>query len=286
MNFTSVKLLVMTAVLLLPFSIFPAEKLFEFNSEKNIIGFINYLYEDGEYQRAIFELDRYDFFYSDYSVNSEITRMLCMNKLGTSLVNTLYLKNENLVHEILYLDSINAEKSVYGKSFNLEAKEKKDEQIYYKRIFLNRLLVNDFTSAEEMLIKNNLNYVDFKEIDKNYNKFKSPYAGMIFGIFPGGGYIYAGNARTGFTALSVIGICFAASYFAAEYDSPAVAIASGTVGSLFYGGSILGGYLESKRYNKELQNEILKFVENKYEFESDRNYIFKNYGTGSINFKF
>ncbi|MBN1500529.1 MAG: hypothetical protein JW982_10250 [Spirochaetes bacterium] len=280
-------ILIIAAVLLLPFSVSAAEKSdkTDIYSGNNILKFTNELFERSEYQRVIYELDRYDYFYNNYESNVNVTRLLCQERLGFE-----FIKDGNdsgdIVTEIIYLDYLNRKKVEYRLPNTDFIKEKETERIYYKRIFLNRLLANDFNGAEKIIADYDLPVTDFNEIDRLYNNFKSPYVGLLSAVIPGGGYIYAGNPRTGLTAFAVIGIFFTASYFAHNYDSDYIAVASGTIGTLFYGGSIFGGYMESVRYNKNLQDEIIKYAEYHYGFETDRNYLFRTYGTGGISLKF
>ena len=85
---------------------------------------------------------------------------------------------------------------------------------------------------------------------KEYGNLKSPLAGGLLGLIPGMGYIYSEEMGTGITAFFVVAISATASYFAFTTNNKAIGIFVGAIGTFFYTGNVVGGYLAARRYNR------------------------------------
>jgi len=109
-------------------------------------------------------------------------------------------------------------------------------------------------------------------------KLKSTTWATIAGLIPGLGYIYSDQTPTGIIALAVVTLSSLITAAAFKTDNKAIGFFTGTIGILFYSGSILGGYLASKKYNNNLKNNLNYHLEKKLNLEQDREYLFQKYG--------
>lgn len=108
---------------------------------------------------------------------------------------------------------------------------------------------------------------------------KNPWTGGSLALFPGAGYMYAGDTKTGIVALLVISVTTTLSVLAFETDNMAIGGIFGAVTVFFYGGNIIGGYRESLRTNRRIRDELAADLEKKLDFERDRDNLFR---TGEI----
>lgn len=111
-----------------------------------------------------------------------------------------------------------------------------------------------------------------------YDLKKDPWKGMAAGIFPGMGYVYAGESGTGIVAMIVTGLGVSVTALGYSRGMEAFAVLSGTVTGLFYGGSIIGGYRETVRYNRNLMDRLDLSLQRDLEFDSDIDNIFVKFG--------
>ncbi|MDR3237506.1 MAG: hypothetical protein LBT84_03295 [Spirochaetia bacterium] len=111
---------------------------------------------------------------------------------------------------------------------------------------------------------------------------KSPALAALCGIFPGAGYAYAGNFYTGVVAFIVAAVSGALSYAAYANNSKLTAFFIGTIGTFFYGGSILGGYLSAKKFNRSLTEETAYGMARGMSFTEDYENIYNRDGIGGM----
>ncbi len=112
------------------------------------------------------------------------------------------------------------------------------------------------------------------------DKERSPRVAMALGLFPGLGYSHAGNTATGIMAGVVIGVLAGLTYFAFRTENRPLGILFGIGATVFYGGSIVGGYREALRNNAALRGQTLERLVEDLKLDRDREAIFADYGIG------
>lgn len=158
--------------------------------------------------------------------------------------------------------------------------------------FVKRLLAADILLArrdamreiadERLQAVNGIDVSKYRELmrysGERLDALKSPAAAIACGIVPGMGYVYADRTGTGILALVVITIFSTFTYFAFNTHNEHIGIATGAIAGFFYGGSIVGGYLETKKYNRELMESLAGAVSEELMFEGDRRTLFRKHG--------
>lgn len=80
-------------------------------------------------------------------------------------------------------------------------------------------------------------------------------AGVLSGILPGAGYVYAGELATGFMSLAVNGAFIAATGTALAHGLEALGVLAGGVGLPFYIGNIYGSALAVRKWNQAVRRQ-------------------------------
>lgn len=147
-------------------------------------------------------------------------------------------------------------------------------------------------SAYLSIINYHDNQTDYKEKFKDYQELfaysediysrrKNPYIGALAGIFPGMGFVYAGERGTGIVSMIIIFAGSAVSYTSYKDGWDSLAVISGAITFFFYGGSILGGYMQSKRYNDSLTQTLELRLNRELMPERDLEEIYIKFGLNS-----
>ncbi len=141
-------------------------------------------------------------------------------------------------------------------------------------------------SAYIKILKNEKNefsgYDELFEYSENiYGSKKNPYLGALAGVIPGMGFIYAGETGTGIVALILISAGSAITYSSYRDGWDSLAIISGTITFFFYGGSILGGYMQTTRYNDSLMKTLEMKLNRELMPEKDLEEIYIKFGLNS-----
>lgn len=252
-------------------------------SKFNIMSFANHLYENGEYDRVIYELERSEYLYGE-NLKAGITADLCRIQLKERNDEYWKSKNDNnAVSKLFILMYYNNQFVAYDKNTNFNSSDDRLRQIYAEQLVYNYSFSNKLNLAKDTIDDYNLPNSNelFLIIESYENNLKTPVTAAMAGIIPGGGYYYSQNPKTAVVAFMVVAIFTGFSYYSYQQDNYYFAVSSGTIGALFYGGSILGGYLESKRYNRSIKNDMLYNLNYAFDIGSDYDYIYKNYGIGS-----
>jgi len=261
----------------------------EFTPEK-ISSFVCSLIDNGEYYRAYVELLRLNSFYPSY-----------MNKQVYDVTaNYLFYKSKKY-HDLLKLDY--GQKDLYipvslfriDSLIRLDKKDKAESELlklyksgtreefipYLKKRKLYLAVLNnkqddpefsDDTVAYEEL------FIFSKDI---HQKQKTPAIGMLAGIMPGMGYIYAGETGTGIVSMIVIGAGCAVTYAAYRNGPQPLAVISGLITFFFYGGSIAGGYMQTVKYNSRLMETLELRLDRELMPEKDLDEIYFKFGLSS-----
>lgn len=265
----------------------------------NQLGFVKHLISKNEFYRAFVELKRLDSYYTGYIKKENIfTTELFLLFHGRRFSEIPKHKSDipdykiKAIHTIFSADAL-VEKSEFIKANDLLKSAvfsglNKDIDFYlYKRNILSFLLLNKIDEARS-LINNNTNLnsgldtAAFSELiyytENYFESFKKPYNAMLFGIIPGMGYVYAGKEATGIIAFILISVLSTLTYYSFKTDNKPVGIFIGAATSFFYGGSIIGGYLSSKDYNKSAIRDLKESLSLKMQMAEDRERIYNDYG--------
>lgn len=262
----------------------------DFEPEK-ISGFISFLIDEGEYYRASVEVERLRSYYPDYMTHNTYTatinylmfkgaayKSIIDSDIDQSIIDS-ESENISLLFKIDSLIKLNKNKE--GR--NLIPDRYDSGEPFFRNIFHKRKvyfsLMNDTYSNEIKSEPLSQGYLELSALsDYIHEQKKNPWKGMAAGIIPGMGYVYAGEKATGITAMIVI--CLGASVAALAYNHgmEPLGIVSGTVTGLFYGGSIIGGYRESVRYNRGLMERLDLRLQKGFYFNRDIDEIFIRFG--------
>ncbi len=117
--------------------------------------------------------------------------------------------------------------------------------------------------------------------EKLLEQKKSPALALALGLFPGMGYAYGGNRPTGVIALIVVTVMSALTAISVSNGDTSMAILFCTGAGMFYGGSIIGGWRETLRYNRETHRRVADSLIEKLELQADRDVIMDRYGIGN-----
>jgi hypothetical protein len=269
---------------------------FEYRPD-NILGFARDLISQGEYYRALVELKRLQLFYPNYlrRENLYISEVYLLFK-GKQFGQIVRKKNNS---DDLVCQSIDRifkyDAHIYSSDFEGASSILFHEFIGYdnnldryiiKRWLLTDLLKNRIDSTEAFLQKRKVDVtVDvekYRELmaysARKYRSMKNPNVSLFYGIIPGMGYVYSGRKPTGILALVVISVFSTLTYLSFKTDNGHIGIFLGAATTFFYSGSIVGGYLESKKYNERTMKEVRDYLVDELSLENDREVIFKRYG--------
>lgn len=166
------------------------------------------------------------------------------------------------------------------------------ESFLWKRRFLSAIASNDPGRAALMLEGKDAPLPDGIERQRfenilNYGRerlssISSPSRALWAGIVPGAGYAYSGNTATGIVAFVVVAVLSSVTYAAFRTDNRPLGVVFGAAATFFYGGSIAGGYLESRRRNRLVMESMLDNIADDARLADDRERLYRDYGIGSL----
>jgi len=260
-------------------------------SPSEISGFITYLIYNREYYRASVEVERLKSYYPDHmsysAYRASINYLMYKGGAYASIAaqEPDYRVKDNLSGEITAIFKIDS----YLKLKKHNEAQKAAEAIslcsneFLKRLVIKRELY--FSLYNNSLSRGEDKEDFFNDYDEliRYSGYihdmkKDPWKGLAWGIIPGMGYIYAGESGTGIVAMIVIGLGTSITALTYRNNMDSFALLSGTVTSLFYGGSIIGGYRETLRYNNNLMDRLDLRLQRDLEFDRDIDDIFIKFG--------
>ncbi len=161
----------------------------------------------------------------------------------------------------------------------------------WKRRLIAHLLTRDLPGAESLLSSDSMpaaiqnerrKYLDIVASARDrLSAWSDPRTALWAGIAPGMGYVYAGNTSTGIVALLVISVFSAITAASFRTDNQPIGIVTGAVSVFFYGGSIAGGYMESRRHNALIMSSLRDRLSEEMSLQEDRDAVFRNYGAGA-----
>lgn len=272
------------------------ERYSEYRPE-NILGFAKHLIAQREYYRALVELKRLQLFYPDYLSREQLyiseLYLLFKGKRFSRVLGKEYKSDDAVCRAIdrifkydADLHNPDAEGTDLLLSRDLIGYDNSLDRFIVKRWLLTDLLRNR-TDATEGLKKIedyrvSLNAEKYRELvaysAHKYRSMKNPNLSLFYGIIPGMGYVYSERKATGILALVVISVFSSLTYLSFKTDNSHIGIFLGAATTFFYSGSIVGGYLESKKYNERTERGMRDYLIDELSLENDRDIIFKGYG--------
>lgn len=286
------KLIILTLSLLILFQStysYARESVKNAYSREALLGFTRKLIADKDYYRAAMELQRLNSYFPDaisslkYSVSynyllfmgkqyDELTALQCAdNACQLYRFDSCIMKREyKVARELLTKWEITLDKEFKG--------------FYLKRTIFLSLMDDDSRDTVSSIMADRAGIKDFKNILKTTmvmkEEEKSPALAFALGVIPGAGYIYSGRSGTGFVSMIVITIQTVLTVFAFRTGNYAIGYITGTIGAFFYGGSVLGGYLETVKYNESLHTRVHDYLQAELQLNRDRETVFRRMGIG------
>ena len=255
----------------------------DYYSPENIFRFAEYLYENGNYLRAVGEYQRYLFSNSEnMSSDTLLFRIGLCYQLGGDTKKAIEY------YEMIIRDfpkSYFSEKAKYQIAYTYFEMGKYKESVHYIEDNIESLSLTETHLKMNRLLGVNCLYQrkwetahnHFEELLSNpddsltakLNKFAIkgehlPYkskifAGLMSATIPGTGKIYANRLTDGLYSLIIIGLTGWQAYNGFHKDGvrSTKGWIYGTLGSIFYLGNIYGSVVAVKIYNKKIEDNLL-----------------------------
>ena len=265
-----------------------AEKPIEYYAPGNVRKFADFLYEQGDYLRAVGEYQRYLFYISQEETESEQIRYkiaLCYRFAGASEQAIQVFKTLLRSHP----QGQFANRAYYQIGATYFLTDQFDQSTQFLREALPHITDTQQHAEAEQLI--GLSYLMQKQWSEAGEVFKtlqgssvvavrekasvyqnyaaggtqlptrSPFlAGVLSTIVPGTGRLYAGfRIGDALTSLFTVGITSWQAYDGFRRDglSSAKGWTLGTLGGIFYVGNIYGSVISARVYNRHIEDEFL-----------------------------
>jgi len=254
------------------------------------INFANYLFEKGEYYRAISEYHRSMFSnkLSKQDSNHCIVQITKCNYSGENYSESISwnnsLENKSILTEktticLNYYSGLSYLKLGYPNSAILCFSKNRNNEKSLLMCGISNLYLYDWkksniiferlTTSKDINISNDAIKLSLLTTEATYLSNKNPIlAGILSAIIPGSGYAYAKHYQTAFSSFLLNSILIGTSY---EFQRKGFKFAGGTTLLLSFGwymGNILGSYKSAIRYNNKIRqnylNQELKMYENYY----------------------
>lgn len=263
-------------------------------SQKSLLKFIKNLDNENDYYRARSEINRFINYYPDTSLKNNLLasswyytfQLKEYNRIDSPSTDSVDLNNYNL---LLHADAL-WQQNNFGelKSFLSGSSIPADNLYFTKRRFAIMLVNKEYTESETFIKNNFQNSTDaylalIKQTQLANHHYKSMVVAGFAGIFPGGGYLYSGNIGTGVMALVIVGFYTTVTVLSFLTENYVLGGVCAGVTGAFYGGSILGGIMQTSKYNQRLQLEITYNIGETLSFSRDRRDLHKQLGLSAIN---
>ena len=253
-----------------------AAPLYDDFTPKKISSFACSLIQDGEYYRAYVELLRLNSFYPSYisGATFDITAsyLFYKSKKYNDILNFDFNEmNENMIVplSIFRIDSL----------FKLNKKDEAAAEISKLNNLDASRQYTAYLSKREKYLAASMKFQDYDE------NMKKPFVGLIAGIIPGMGYLYAGEKGTALVSIIIIGTGSAVTYASYKNGLSALSIITGTITFFFYGGSVVGGYMQCKKNNEYLANMLETKLQRELMLDRDLDEVYLKFGLCSNDFR-
>ena len=266
----------------------------DFTPEK-ISSFACGLIQNGEYYRAYVELLRLNSFYPSYisgpSFDITASYLFYKSKKYNDILESDYSKiNENMlvplsifrIDSLLKLNRKNEADIELSKLFEIESYREYESYLYKRKVYISALMNKDYD-------KNREEFLQYKELFEYsgsiHENMKKPFAGALAGIIPGMGYLYAGEKGTALVSIIIIGTGSAVTYASYKNEMSAFSVITGAITFFFYGGSIIGGYMQCKKNNEYLMDTLETKLERELMLDRDLDEVYVRFGLCSNDFR-
>lgn len=269
----------------LSFSLQGEDSHFEYFAPKNIYSFAEYLFNDGQYERAIGEYSRFLFATDSFPGNADSVFFqiaLCYR------YNEKYKKSISYFQKVVdgyersnlidgsyfemglcysFLDDYEESNGIL-KSHFLNDSCKNSEFPVKKLITLNHIQRKEWEEAKEFLYDTDTlsgQLLTFLERGQNLPR-KNPFvSGMFSMVIPGAGKFYCNRPMDGIHSFITVGITGWQAYegFKADGIDSVKGWIFGVLGGIFYLGNIYGSVVAADIYNEE-QEVFFRLSVNKY----------------------
>lgn len=277
---------------------FPASKIYaaadqtDHYSPEKIISFTEYLVEKGEYYRAWTELRRLESYYPGYipAERFDVTALYLMYKGEQYSEISEYSRGREtgcaagiiIADSFLMTGDFSSGLALIDKYSESCSDEMLRENYTRRKAYISLVTGEVYSDGKAALRPELSGYRDLVQYSERMHEArKSPALAALLGVFPGAGYIYAGDDGTGFVAMTVVAIFGAVSYGSYVNGIEPLAILAGAVTFFFYGGNIAGGYLEAMKYNETVDNMIEKKARSVLDLDRDVDRIYLRFGISS-----
>ena len=223
------------------------------------------LIEKGEYYRAYVELLRLKSYYpsflntSVYNITSDYLFYKSKKFKDLLITDISEVGDESFIPLSLFrVDSLIKLKRTEDAEYELSKLYLRVESKNYSEYLNKRSVILSILNNKDNKLKDQYHeYNDLFIYSENiYHSRKNPILGALAGIIPGMGFVYADESGTGIVSMIVIGAGSAVTYASHQNGMDSLAVISGVITILFYGGSIAGGYMQSVKYNDRLMDTI------------------------------
>lgn len=279
------RVLIFIAVIILFFSAFSVSTFASeayFDGQK-IIGFADYLFSQGEYYRAIGEYFRFRYLYKeDINASHALFQVGLSYYLGTQYEDAdkilsqfsneypdnRHLSNVYYIHGRTLLKIHN-----YSESRKYFSTTAKSITIPYIKSFADLQIVwsyaleRNWDKAIKNIKKNNCRQILWaKEYFEAINSGKhlhrkQPYAASLLSIvLPGAGQVYCHRYRDAITALVINSFLIWGIVQSSREDAVGTTALFGASELFFYTGTIFSAYSSCKKYNRRLEDRLLKDI--------------------------
>lgn len=260
-------------------------------SEQNVYSFTQFLIRNNEFYRANVEIDRFLSYYPENQLcyRMKYTKIYLLYRSGrySDIVNLnkrYFIEEENgflAYYNIFKFDSL-MKLDKAGSEILFDGEEYSDKDIVkavMNRKLFYRIIGDGKTHVSSKTVKEQDDFINKYRVKYESERI-SPELAAIFGIVPGLGYCYSGHKGTGAVAFITIGLGSLITYKSYQNGSASLSLISGLVTSLFYGGSIIGSYLEADKYNNNQKERITSLLAEELGMDKDRETLFMKFGIG------
>jgi TM2 domain-containing membrane protein YozV len=272
-----------------------AAPLYDDFTPKKISSFACSLIQNGEYYRGYVELLRLNSFYPSYISSStfDITAsyLFYKSKRYNDILNFDFNEIDKSIvvpFSIFRIDSLfklNRRDDADTELSKLNATPDSKEYAAYlnkRKVYLSALMNKSYDkNTEEFLQYKGL----FEYSNSVHENMKKPLYGALAGIIPGMGYFYAGEKGTALVSIIIIGTGSAVTYASYINGLGALSVITGAITFFFYGGSIIGGYMQCKKNNEYLMDTLNTKLERELMLDRDLDEIYLRFGLCSNDFR-
>ena len=269
-----------------------AAPLYDDFTPKKISSFACSLIQDGEYYRAYVELLRLNSFYPSYisarTFDITASYLFYKSKRYNDVLEFDFNETDTMPFSIFKIDSLlklnrkDEAAAELSKLNEISGSREYGAYLNKRKVFLSALMNNGYDEKNEEFFRYNTLFQYSNSVHEN---MKKPFLGALAGLIPGMGYLYAGESGTALVSLIIIGTGSAVTYASYKNGLSALSVITGTITFFFYGGSIVGGYMQCKKNNEYLTQMLETRLERELMLDRDLDEVYLKFGLCSNDFR-